>query len=100
MEKSERDLRNAILLLVRAHKLWQVRAVRAGKALSAIAALPPGKRAALTVDDIDALARKVSFQIQEVADKLASQIERKLEGDGEFQTALSLYASKQFWDET
>jgi hypothetical protein len=98
MDKRERDVRSAILLLVKAHKMWQVRAVRLDKALNAILALPPTKRAALSVADLDALTRAVSFQIQEVADKLSSQIERKLEGDADFLAALSLYASKQFWD--
>jgi hypothetical protein len=100
MEKPERDLRDAILLLIRAHKMWQVRAVRLDKALNAILALPPAKRAVLSATDIDTLTKALSFQIQEVADKLSSPIERKLEGDDDFRLALSLYASKQFWDET
>jgi hypothetical protein len=94
---SEQDLRNVILLLVKAHKLWQVRAETLNKILNAIMAAPPPKRAALSVADIDALTRDIRPQAEAAADLLAEQVEKKL-ADGDFLNAVRIYASQQFWE--
>ena len=93
---SEEDLRNVMLLLVDAVKLWQVRAVTVDKILNAIMAAPPQKRASLTVADIDALARDIRPQAAAAADLMAEQVEKKLR-EGDFLNAARIYASQQFW---
>jgi hypothetical protein len=93
---SEQDLRNVMQLLVDAIKLWQVRAVTVDKILNAIMAAPPQKRAALSVADIDALARDIRPQAGAAADLMAAQVEKKLKS-GDFLNAARVYASQQFW---
>jgi hypothetical protein len=93
----DRDLRNAILRLVKGCKLYQVRALTATAVLNKIMALPPSKRAELTADQIQAYTREIGPNTQEMADKGAVQVEKALEGETDFLDLLSLYASKLHW---
>lgn len=95
---SEQDQRNVIRLLVKAHKLWQVRAVTLDKVLNAVMALPRAKRAALSVADIEAITLSVRPMVEAGAQQWAEQVERKLE-KGDFLNAARVYASQQFWPE-
>jgi len=93
---SEQDLRNVIQLLVNAHKLWQSRAVTLDKVLNGIMAHSPTKRANLTVQDIDAITRRVQPIVEAEVQLKAEQVEAKLK-EGDFLNALRIYASQQFW---
>ena len=97
MTPQDRDLRNAILMLVKGCKLYQVRSLTATAVLNKIMALPPSKRAALTADQIQAYTREIGPDAQGLADKGAAQVEKALEGSTDFLAVLSLYASKCHW---
>ena len=97
MTPQDRDLRNAILHLVKGCKAYQVRSLVATAVLNKIMALPPSKRAALTADQIQAYTREIGPNTQELADKGAAQVEKALEGETDFLALLQLYASKCLW---
>ncbi len=95
--ETDRDLRNAILILVKGCKLYQVRALTANTALNWVMSLPPNKRVALTAAQLEEYAEKIRPKYQEMADKGASQVEQALGGDIDFLGLLQLYASKCHW---
>ena len=92
-------MRNVIQLLVNAQKLWQGRAVLQDSLLNTIMALPPKKRAALSVADIASLTERVKPSIDADVQLKAEQVERSL-GEREMRMvieAIRVYASQQFW---
>jgi len=97
---SEQDLRNVIQLLVNAHKLWQCRAVTLDRLVNGIMAQSPTKRANLTVQDIDAIARRMQPIVEADVQSKAEQIEKFLkERDMRMVIeAIRVYASQQFWE--
>ena len=95
--ENDRDLRNVILLLVKAHKMYQARALSLNTALSAIMALPPTKRAEITDAQIHEEAQKVLSRANQLADEQSAKLEKALEGSSEFLETLRVYASQQFW---
>jgi hypothetical protein len=93
--ENDRDLRNVILLLVKASKLYQARAYTANKVLTALMGLPPTNRAALTTEYVSSEATRIHSLCEEPVNKQAQRIEKALAGDGEFLEALRVYASEQ-----
>jgi hypothetical protein len=92
--EDDRDLRNAILLLVRICKLFQVRSLSLNTALSAIVDLPPAKRAKLTHAQILEEVQKAETHAKQVADELSGRIEEALAGSDPFLQYLRIYAFK------
>ena len=93
----DRALRNAILMLVQACKLYQVRDLTTNAALTMVMSLSPTERAALTAAKLEAHAQQFRPKFQEMANKGTAQVERALEGSTDFLTLLQLYASKCHW---
>lgn len=95
----EEDWRNVLILFVQAHKKWQVRATSLNAVLKAIMALPPAKRAAITVREVDALTREAIAKAQPLVEKQAEQVERRMSDPNHrmLLEALRVYASQQFW---
>jgi hypothetical protein len=96
MDDRERDIRNVILLLVKAHKMRQSHAA-ALRVLCQAAADESASRQVTTFDLQKELPR-ILKQTDPVADLEAAQVETALNGEGEFLDALRLYASRQFWN--
>jgi hypothetical protein len=94
----DRDLRNVILLLVKAVKLYKVRALTANTVLASLMALPPNKRAALTESYVQSEAMRISQAAEIGANKESAQIEKALSSEAAFLMALRVYASRQHWD--
>ena len=92
--EDDRDLRNAILMLVRICKLFQLRSLSLNTALSAIMDLPPKQRAKLTQAQIHEEVQKAQTHANQVADELSSRIEDALSGDKPFLQYLRIYALK------
>jgi len=93
---SDRELRDVILLLVRACKLWQSRAVASSTALSRIIDLPRSKRARITAEALRSVADQARLHGATVASQQAASLEQALSSSSEFLEALRLYASKHF----
>jgi len=93
---SERELRDVILLLVRACKLWQSRAVASSTALSRIIDLPRSKRARLTAEALRLVAYQARLHGATVASQQAASLEEALSSSNEFMEALRVYASNHF----
>jgi hypothetical protein len=94
---NDRDLRNVILLLVKACKLYKARAYTANKLLTSLMSLPPTKRAATSPEFVNSEAKSFLSHFGDAADQEAARIERSLEGDGAFLEYLRVYASQQYW---
>ena len=94
--ENDRDLRNVILLLVKAHKMYQARALSLNTALSAIMALPSTKRAEITDAQIHEEAQKVLSRANQLADEQSAPLEKALGGSSDFLETLRVYASQQF----
>ena len=95
---NDRDLRNVILILVKAVKLYKVRALTANKVLSSVMALPPNKRAALPPPYVQSEATRIRGLVENGVNKEADKVEKALSGDAAFLEALRIYASQQHWD--
>jgi hypothetical protein len=93
----DRELRNIILLPVKACRLYQGRAVTANTSLTWLIGLPPNKRASLTAAQLQAYSQEIRPQIQKMADAEAKQAVEALEGEGDFVFPLQVYASKCHW---
>jgi hypothetical protein len=93
----ERDLRNVIVILVEALKLYKARAYTTDKLLTALMGLPPTKRAELTTAYVNSEATRLRLEFDDAAKKEAVHVEKALSGSGEFVDALRLYASRQHW---
>jgi hypothetical protein len=92
----DRELRDGILLLVRACKLWQSRAVASSIALSRIVDLPRREREMLSAQALRSFADQARLQGSVVAEQQAASLEQALSGSSEFLDALRLYAFKHF----
>jgi hypothetical protein len=96
---SDRDLRNVILLLVKAHKM---RHSHATSLQSLLTGLMMQSRSSIPISpkDFEDQARdlpKIQATMDQIADDEARQLETILKGDGPFLDALRVYASRQFW---
>jgi hypothetical protein len=98
MEHKENDLRNVILILVRACVYHKTNATTTDNLLSWIMALPPNQRAALTPATVQSKAKEIRDLVAPRAQKEAEQVGSILRGAGDFFHALQLYASMQHWD--
>jgi hypothetical protein len=96
MENNDRELRDVILLLVRACKLWQSRAVASSTALSRIVDLPRKTRATLTAKTLLSIADEARFHGTAIASQQAETLEEALSRSSEFLEALRVYSSKHF----
>ncbi len=96
MENTDRELRDVILLLVRACKLWQSRAVASSAALSRLVDLPRKKRATLTAKALRSVADEARLHGTAIASQQAASLEEALSNSSEFLEALRVYASKHF----
>jgi hypothetical protein len=92
----DRELREGILLLVQACKLWQSRAVASSTALSRFIDVPRRKRAALTAKALRSVADDARLHGTAIATQQAASLEQALSGSNEFLDALRLYAFKHF----
>jgi hypothetical protein len=90
----DRDLRNVILLLVKAHKMRQSHA--AALRVLCRAVLDESSKRKLTSVDLDVEYLKIQAQTDPVADLEARDIEAALTGGGPFLEQLRIYASRQF----
>jgi hypothetical protein len=93
----DRDLRNVILLLVKAHKMRQSHAAALRIVLQAVVDESASRKAVPSLADIETELRKILAQTDPIADAEARQVEAALNGESDFQAALGLYASQQFW---
>jgi hypothetical protein len=95
----EEDWRNVLLILIEAHKKWQVRAVSLNAVLNAVLALPPARRAAMSANEVDALTREGNAKAAQVVDRQSAQVEKRLKETDHrmLLEALRVYASQQFW---
>jgi hypothetical protein len=95
----DRDLRNVILLLVKAHKMQQARAasfrILLLAAVDESANLERGRH--LTLADIERELPKIRDQTEPIADAEARQVEAALNDQKDFLEELRIYASRQFW---
>ena len=96
MENTDRELRDVILLLVRACKLWQSRAVASSTALSRLVDLPRRERARVTAETLRSVADEARFHGTAMASQQAAPLEQALSSSSEFMEALRAYASKHF----
>jgi hypothetical protein len=96
---NDRDLRNVILLLIKAIKLYRARAYALNEALSALMATPPTKRYRIPVGMVNERAEGYHRDFQAQANQQAQKIEQALAGDGEYLEILRAYASfHQRWE--
>ena len=95
----EEDWRNVILLIIEAHKKWQLRAASLNAVLNAVLALPPAKRAAMSVSEVEALTQQALAKAVPIVDKQSAEVERRLKEPDHrmLLEALRVYASQQFW---
>jgi hypothetical protein len=94
---SERDLRNVILLLVKAVERSRRNLMGANMAIHAISSMSPDERKALTSAQIATELKSVQQQLAQQRDPAVTQIEKVLNGDGEFLEHLRVFASQLHW---
>lgn len=97
--EADRDIRNAILLLLQACKMYQIRAASLNGTLKAIMELPPAKRSSLTLADFHADIAMLMEQVKLHVDKESEQLVKALRDSSDFLWPLRTYASQQFWTE-
>jgi hypothetical protein len=93
--QDDRDLRNAILLLVQACKLHKARALTSGAVLSSLMDFPPTKWAEVTPQFVSGEIARLRPEVEALGHKEGQQIEAALNGSGAFLEALRVYASGQ-----
>ena len=95
----EEDWRNVVLILIEAHKKWQLRAASLNAVVNAILALPPAKRAAMSANEVEALTQEALAKARPIVDKQSAQVEKRLKETDHrmLLEALRVYASQQFW---
>jgi hypothetical protein len=86
-----REIRQAILDLLKLCKQYQVSALSLNTALAAILQLPPDKRAELKPADLQAAREKARDQASRLVDGLSAGLERALSDDRDFLILLELY---------
>lgn len=79
----EQDIREQFLRLLQVCKIYQVRAFSLNHALTKIAQLPPNKRAALTMAQIEELVAEKRDDASLIANGLAARVEEALSKDKE-----------------
>jgi hypothetical protein len=94
---SERDLRNAILLLVKAHKMRQSQWLAIQILLAARVDASSSQTPGLSLADIERELPSILAQTGPEADAEAQQVEAALNGQSDFLEELQAYASRQFW---
>jgi hypothetical protein len=95
---TDRQLRNVILILVDAVRLYKARAYTANDLLNTLMVLPPTKRAETTPQSLQSDANRIRAKFEQDASREAQQVIKALEGDGDYYFALQIYASKQHWN--
>src|SRR5579864_504512 len=91
----DRDLRNAILLLVRVCKLHKARAITSGAVLSSLLEFPPTKWVEVTPQFVSGEIAHLRPEVEALGNKEAREIEEALSGSGNFLEPLRVYASSQ-----
>ncbi|HXC00542.1 MAG TPA: hypothetical protein VNU74_09080 [Terriglobales bacterium] len=94
---NERDVRNVILLLVKAISRTRRNLMAANMAIQATSNMPPDERKALTTGRIQAELRNIEQQLERQPDPAIVRIVNVLEGDGDFLESLRVFASKLHW---
>jgi hypothetical protein len=92
--QDDRELRNAILMLLRICKMFQVQALSLDTALSTVMDLPGNKRAKLTHALIQEEVQKAEAYAKQAVDDVASRVEGALTGNDPFLRYLRIYALK------
>jgi hypothetical protein len=96
---SDRDLRNVILLLVKAHKMRHSHATSLQSLLTQLI-MQSKSSIPLSPKDFEDQARDlpgIQATMDRIADDEAAEVEKALKGDGPFVDHLRVYASRQFW---
>lgn len=94
---SERDLRNVILLLVKAVSRSRTNLMAANMAIQAISSMRPDERKALTAERIQGELKSIRQQLERQSDPAVARIVKILEGDGDFLNQLRVFASQLHW---
>jgi hypothetical protein len=95
----DRDLRNVILLLVKAHKMRHSHATSLQSLLNRVM-MQSKSSTPLSPKDFEDLGRDLpglQATMDRIADDESRQVEAALNGEGDFLEALRIYASRQFW---
>lgn len=87
----DRELRDAILGLVKLCKLYQARALSLNTGLTVLMQLPPTKKAALRPAQIEEETQKARAQAMEIGNDISAELEQALAGDRDFLHLLKLY---------
>ena len=96
---SERDVKNVILLLVKAHKMRHSHATSLQSVLTQLM-MQSKSSIPLSPKDFEDQVRdlpKIQATMDRIADDEAAELEKALTGDGPFVDHLRVYASQQFW---
>jgi hypothetical protein len=96
MEQREQDVRDAILLLLRACKLHQARALSLNTTLAAMISLPHNQRAELGASQIRDNVQNAEAQARQTIEQQSAELERALSCDADFLLPLRAYVSQQF----
>lgn len=96
--ENDRDMRNVITILVQAVEKYEIRSSSLNSTLQWIMELPPNNRAALTPNQVEAVAADFRDKAIPFVETSAALTLEKLSGDKPFLNTLRAYASKHFWD--
>ena len=94
---SEKDLRNVILLLVKAVSRSRTSLMAGKMAIQAISSMSPDERKALTSEGIKSELANIERQLERQPDPAVVRVVQVLEGDGEFLNQLRVFASQLHW---
>jgi hypothetical protein len=95
--ENDRDLRNVIMLLVKACSRSRRSLMAANMALHAISSMPLDQRKAVSLGEIQVQLKSVEQQLEAQPDPSVVRILKVLEGDGDFLEPLRVFASQLHW---
>lgn len=94
---NDRDLRNVILLLVKACNRSRRNLMAANMAIHAISNMSQDQRKTLSSGYIQAQLKNIEKQLEQQPDQAGLRIQKILEGEEPFLEALRVFASQLHW---